>query len=78
MKWNVTISIVSTLPAEDDEEHEPVEMVWCRGGDELSALQSVIQNMQSVNDRFVKVTKITVEPAPEDQTPNAQAYIGAG
>ena len=61
-KWKVTVTIESTLPSVvDDGGADPVETVWLRAGSELSALESVIQNMRS-DEKWVKVTKIVVEP----------------
>ena len=73
-KWNVTVTMISTI-GEDD--HEPVTTMWARGTDDLGAIQSVIQNMATDDSPYTKVVSITVEPAPEDQTPNAKAYVGA-
>lgn len=74
MKWNVFVTLVSTI---GDDEHEPVETQWARGTDDLGAIQSVIQNMAS-DAPYTNVVSIRVEPAPADQTPNAQAYVGHG
>jgi hypothetical protein len=72
MKWNVSVTLQSTSGKD-----EPVTTMWARGTDGLGAIQSVIQNMDSDPD-FYRVLSITVEPAPEGQTPNAQAYVGHG
>jgi hypothetical protein len=60
-RWKVTVTMESTLPSHVDDGGAEVDTVWLKAGDELAAVESVIQNMRS-DDRWVKVTKITVEP----------------
>lgn len=65
--WNVDVTMTSN-------DGETVSVRYVRGGDALTALTAVTQNMQHCEDApYYRVDSITVSPTPEDQTPNAVA-----